>query len=81
MRTTITLDDDVVAGLKQLQKRNPKKSFKELVNQLIKKGLTASGSKPNQKFEVKPLLAAHNPSYDFDNISKLIENLEGDSHK
>lgn len=81
MRTTITLDDDVAVGLKNLQKKNPKKSFKEIINQVIKKGLAVSGSDSKQKFKVKPLLAAHNPNFDFDNISKLIETLEGDLHK
>ncbi len=81
MRTTITLDDDVVIGLKYLQKKNPKKSFKELVNQVIKQGLAVSGNISSQKFEVKPLKAVHNPNFNFDNISKLIETVEGDWHK
>ena len=81
MRTTITLEDDVVIGLKNLKKKNPKKSFKELINQVIKKGLAVSGNASNQKFEVKPIKAVHNPNLNFDNISKLIETVEGDWHK
>jgi predicted CopG family antitoxin len=38
MRTTITLENDVAAKLKKLQEKNPNKSFKEIVNELIKKG-------------------------------------------
>lgn len=81
MRTTITLEDDVVIGLEKLKRQNPKKSFKELINQVIKQGLAASGNISKQKFEVKPIKAVHNPNVNFDNISKLIETVEGDRHK
>ena len=46
MRTTVTLDSDVVASLKAYM-REKGVSFQEAVNQAIKKGL--GGPKPNTK--------------------------------
>ena len=84
MRTTLTLDESVADGLKILQQKNPDKSFKEIVNDLIKQGLQASGvntARP-EKFVVEPCGGAvHRPEYNFDNIGKLIETIEGDFHK
>lgn len=84
MRTTLTLEDTVADGLKKLQEKNPGKPFKELVNDLMKKGLQLSGIDVTgrDKFVIQPLAAAvHRPEFNFDNIGKLIEQTEGDFHK
>ncbi len=84
MRTTLTLDESVAAGLKKLQRENPDKSFKEIVNDLIKQGLRLSGINTGQKkkFVIKPSrTAVPRPEFDFNNIGKLIELVEGDFHK
>jgi len=53
MRTTLTLDPDVAATLERLRQRDPR-SFKALVNDLLRKGLEqidpkrASRSSPYQ---------------------------------
>ncbi len=81
MRTTITIDDDVSIGLQKLQKKFPKKSFKAIVNQVMKQGLAVSEDAPNVKFKIEPVNAIPHPHLDFDDISKLIEVAEGDFHK
>ncbi len=84
MRTTLTLDESVADGLKRLQRENPDKSFKQIVNDLIRQGLEISGvdTVSKEKFVVKPVQAAvHRPEFNFDNIGKLIETVEGDFHK
>ncbi len=84
MRTTLTLDDSVADGLKRLQLENPYKSFKEIVNEIIKQGLQLSGINTEQKkkFVIKPSrTAVPRPEFDFNNIGKLIELVEGDFHK
>ncbi len=81
MRTTVTINDNLAHGLKKLQKKQPQKSFKEILNQVIEQGLAVSESMPKKKFEIKPLNAAHNPNYNFDCISRLIAEVEGDMHK
>jgi hypothetical protein len=70
--------------LKKLQQKNPDKSFKEMVNDLIKQGLQLSGinTATDEKFAIEPCKGAvHRPEYNFDNIGKLIETIEGDFHK
>lgn len=82
MRTTLTLDDDVVVGIKRIQKKRPEASFKQIVNQLMKKGLAAEGEVVRVSFKVTP---GHDtkprPGLNYDNISSLISIAEGDFHK
>ena len=81
MRTTLTLDDEVSLGIKNIQKKNPEKSLKEIVNQVMKKGLSASGERVRVPFKIKPVNAVPKPGLDFDNISVLVSIAEGDFHK
>ncbi len=84
MRTTLTLEDSVADGLKKLRRQNPDKSFKEIVNYLIRQGLEISGVEtvPKEKFVIEPAKkAVHRPEFNFDNIGKLIEMVDGDFHK
>ncbi|MCC6326891.1 MAG: hypothetical protein IT174_00130, partial [Acidobacteria bacterium] len=43
MRTTLTLDDEVMIGIKGVQKKRPEASFKQIVNDIMRKGLAADG--------------------------------------
>ncbi len=82
MRTTLTLDDDVVIGLKRIQKKQPGVPFKRIVNQLMKKGLASEGEIVNVSFKVRPNYdAVPKPGLNFDCISELISLAEGDFHK
>ena len=81
MRTTLTLDDEVAVGLRKIQRSNPDKSFKEIVNQIIKKGLAVSGHDERVPFKIVAVDAIPHSHLDFDDISKLISIAEGDSHK
>jgi hypothetical protein len=45
MRTTLTLDRDVAAALERLRKARDR-SFKELVNEALRRGLKELGSRP-----------------------------------
>jgi len=82
MRTTLTLDDEVIIGIKRIQKRRPETSFKQIVNQLMKKGLAAEGEIVNVHFKVMPRHdAIPKPGINFDCISSLISFAEGDFHK
>ena len=81
MRTTITLNDNVALGLKRLQAKFPNKTFKEVLNETIEKGLVVSESMPKKEFKIEPVNAIPRKDLDFDNIGKLIEFAEGDWHK
>ncbi len=79
MRTTLTLDDDVAFGLKKAQEHDPKKSFKEVVNEALRRGLRTKSEKsvPKKRFKVEPLNLGLREYLDFDNIEELLDRLEG----
>lgn len=82
MRTTLTLDDEVVMGIKRIQKKRPETTFKQIVNQLMKKGLVAEGEMVKVPFKLTPNYdAVPVPGLNFDKINELISIVEGDFHK
>lgn len=82
VRTTLTLEDEVARGIRGIQERHPEKSFKEIVNEVMKKGLAANGERENVPFKIRPLKNAKpRPGLNFDNINALISLVEGDFHK
>lgn len=77
MRTTLTLDDDLARELKDLA-RVSDRSFKEVVNQTLRKGLSV-GDKPATDlppFEVKPHSSAFRPGIDLEKLNQLYDQLE-----
>lgn len=78
MRTTVTLDQDVAAKLKAEARRSGK-SFKQTINEAVRRGLVA----PAQRKARKPFrVRAHDlgelrAGLDLDNVSQLIERVEG----
>jgi len=82
MRTTLTLDDEVTLGIKRIQKKRPDASFKQIVNQLMKKGLAAEGEIVKVPFKIEPMKNAKpKPGLNFDNVWALLSEVEGDSYK
>lgn len=82
MRTTLTIDDDVAFGLKRLQDSDPKKPFKEIVNDLLRKGLKApKTSKDQKKFKVKAFDLGLREGLSYDNIEELLDIAEGPLRK
>ncbi|MGH9945804.1 MAG: DUF2191 domain-containing protein [Pyrinomonadaceae bacterium] len=82
MRTALTLDDEVALGIERIKNRHPERSFKQIVNDVMRKGLSANGEPENVPFKIGPLRNAKpRPGLNFDNINALISLVEGDSHK
>lgn len=52
MRTTVTLDDDVVAQLKRVMKSDDL-GFKEALNRALRRGLEASPPRPRRRYRVR----------------------------
>lgn len=77
MRTTLTLDDDVAALLNK-EMRKSGEPFKQVVNRMIRLGLTASKQPPRKPFKVKPfnLGLPH-----FTKVEELLELLEGPDYR
>jgi hypothetical protein len=81
MRTTLTLEDDVAAKLKEEMGRTGR-SFKETVNEILREGLRAARTRePDRPFVVRARDLGSRAGVDFDNIAELIEQAEGPFHR
>jgi hypothetical protein len=78
VRTTLTLDDDVTALLNK-EVRKSGEPFKQVVNRLLRLGLTASKQPARKPFKVTPINLGL--PRDFDKVEDLIEYLEGPEHR
>lgn len=84
MRTTITLDDDVLLTVREEMKKGDGKTFKEAVNELIRMGRYHKAEiekKPRKPFKVKAKDMGVFPHLNYDNISELLEEIEGPFHR
>ncbi len=75
MRTTVTLDDDVVARIKRVAHERGL-SFKDAINALLRAGLGA-GAKP-KPYRVPSRPLGLRPGFDLDKASQLAAALEDD---
>lgn len=85
MHTTLTLDDDVA---KRLAKHAEKSglTFKEVVNQTLRRGLAWSDQLEKataalDAFKVEARSLGLRPSLSYDNIGELLERTEGAVYK
>jgi len=83
MRTTLTIDDDVAFRLKRFQEIDPAKSFKEIVNEVLRRGLKEqrSNNGAKKRFKVEPLNLGLRRDLNFDNIEEVLDILEGPNRK
>ncbi len=84
MRTTITLDDDVVTTVKEEMREGDGKTFKEAVNELIRMGRYHKleiAKKPRKPFKVKAKNMGVFPHLNYDKTSELLEQIEGPFHR
>lgn len=82
MRTTLTIDDDVAFGLKKVQDDEPKKSFKEIVNEVLRRGLRSNHDSPKQKeFKLITHPLGLRPGFSLDNIEDLLDRIEGSDRR
>jgi len=77
VRTTLAIDEDSYQRL-QAEMRRRGCSFREVVNESLRRGLDALAQpEPEPRFVVKPVLGAPLPGVNLDSISALLEQLEG----
>jgi len=77
VRTTLTLDDDVASLLKK-EARKTGEPFKQVVNDTLRRGLTAGKQSARRPFKVKPW-NLHVPP--FEKVEELLEHLEGPEYR
>ena len=79
MRTTLTLDSDVADALKEQAGREGR-SFKQVVNDLLRRGMSlerGEGAK-GEPFRVKPHRGGFRPGVDLLKLNQLADALEVD---
>jgi len=77
MRTTLTIDDDIAMKLKSASEKAKDKSFKDIVNETLRRGLFVdeeSGS--SVEFHVKSRRMGIRKGLNYDNIGELLEQIE-----
>jgi transcriptional/translational regulatory protein YebC/TACO1 len=76
MRTTLTLDDDVADFLKE-QSRLLNVSFKQIVNETIRNGMSSKGSnRKTSKFKIVPNKSGFVSGIDPMKLNQLVDELE-----
>jgi len=81
IRTTVTLDDDVIERVKQ-ESRARGASFRDTLNDLLRTALLKSKAAPRgRNFRVKPTHMGYRPELNYDDIEGLISYAEGEDHK
>jgi len=76
MRTTVTLEEDLVAKLKEYAHRR-KTSFKEALNAVLRRGLTVPGAAPaRRRFKVEAHPGRFRTGIDPGKLNQLVDELE-----
>jgi predicted CopG family antitoxin len=74
-RTTLTLDDDVAAKLKAEMRRS-RRSFKETVNEVLRRGLTRKKTLEIPPYKVPARDLGLRPGFNLDCTGRLLEQLD-----
>ncbi|MBV9264693.1 MAG: hypothetical protein JO061_00850 [Acidobacteriaceae bacterium] len=81
IRTTITLDEDVVERVKQ-ESRSRGVSFRETLNDLLRLALTQRDSRPRRrKLRIEAFHMGHRGGLNYDDLESLLEYGEGPAHR
>lgn len=83
MRTTLTIEEDVAFGLRKEQESDPKKPFKVIVNEVLRRGLQGSSGRKSETvpFTVRSRPIGLRKDLNFDNIEEVLDILEGPDRK
>jgi hypothetical protein len=81
IRTTVTLDDDVVARVKR-ESQSRGASFRDTLNDLLRAALVGLDNKPRRRaLGIKPTPMGHKAGLNYDSVESLIEYGEGERHR
>ena len=81
IRTTVSLDDDVVARVRR-ESLSRGASFRDTLNDLLRAALLGIDYKPRRRaLAILPTLMGHKPGLNYDSIESLLEYGEGDRHR
>ena len=81
IRTTVSLDDDVVARVKR-ESLSRGASFRDTLNDLLRAALLGVDNQPRRRaLAIRPTHMGHKPGLNYDSIESLLEYGEGDRHR
>jgi metal-responsive CopG/Arc/MetJ family transcriptional regulator len=81
IRTTVTLDDDVLDRVKRVS-RSRGAPFRETLNELLRSALLDLDNKPRRRaFKIEPIHMGYRAGLNYDDIESLIEYGEGPPHR
>jgi len=81
IRTTVTLDEDVLERVKQ-ESRSRGTSFRATLNDLLRAALLREADGPMRAgFRVKPTSMGYRPGLNYDDVESLLETAEGENHR
>jgi hypothetical protein len=82
MRTTLTIDDDVAVELERLR-RSRDVSLKQLVNDVLRRGLRDMGTRPKKRepFRTRPIEGVKALVDNVDDVAEALAYAEGDAFK
>jgi hypothetical protein len=75
MRTTVTLDPDVVRLIDDAMHRD-RRAFKDVVNDAIRRGLSPAAARPAPPYKVKPHKAQLVAGFDPQGFNRLADDLD-----
>lgn len=75
MRTTLTLDDDLVVALKEHARRTDQ-PFRQVVNDTLRRGLLPVSAEARPRYQVKPHHSGFRPGVDPMRLNQLNDSLE-----
>ena len=81
IRTTVTLDEDVLERVKQ-ESRARGASFKDTLNDLLLVALISQENKPSRRnFKIPTFNGGYYPGLNYDSTEALLEYAEGPLHR
>lgn len=76
MRTTLALDDDNYQRLREIMHKE-RCSFRDAVNAALRRGLDRKPAGAAPRFKVRPFASGPAPGADWDDASRLLDQVEG----
>ncbi|MBI1898287.1 MAG: hypothetical protein HYS04_17405 [Acidobacteria bacterium] len=81
IRTTVTLDEDVLERVKR-ESRSRGASFRETLNDLLRMALLNLETQPRRRtLKIKPAHMGYKAGLNYDDIESLLEYGEGERHR
>lgn len=78
MRTTLTIDDDLLERLKDEAHRR-RIAFRDVVNEALRKGLSGGAARSAKRFKLKTYPSRLRPGFDPAGFNKLADELEDEA--